>query len=69
MNAQEKWTVPIQSWNLALSQLAIHYDGPLTAGRMGCLPPANRSAHYLTSRRCHSRHRKIRYGTQTGNRQ
>ncbi|ENY9384944.1 transposase, partial [Salmonella enterica] len=24
MNAQEKWTMPIQSWNLTLSQLAIY---------------------------------------------
>lgn len=29
MNAQEKWTMPIQSWNLTLSQLAIYFDGRL----------------------------------------
>ncbi|KGA80033.1 transposase, Mutator family protein [Yersinia enterocolitica] len=27
MNAQEKWTMPIQSWNLTLSQLAIYFEG------------------------------------------
>ena len=29
LNATEKWTMPIQSWNLALSQFAIHFDGRL----------------------------------------
>lgn len=29
MNAQEKWTMPIQNWNLTLSQLAIYFDGRL----------------------------------------
>ncbi|EDX9487259.1 IS256 family transposase, partial [Salmonella enterica] len=29
MNAQEKWTMPIRSWNLTLSQLAIYFDGRL----------------------------------------
>ncbi|CBY29434.1 IS256 family transposase [Yersinia enterocolitica] len=29
MNAQEKWTMPIQSWNLILSQLAIYFEGRL----------------------------------------
>ncbi|AOF15294.1 transposase [Yersinia enterocolitica] len=29
MNAQEKWTIPIQSWNLTLSQLAIYFEGRL----------------------------------------
>ncbi|VFS56857.1 Transposase and inactivated derivatives [Leminorella grimontii] len=29
INAQEKWTMPIQSWNLTLSQLAIYFDGRL----------------------------------------
>lgn len=29
MNAQERWTMPIQSWNLALSQLAIYFEGRL----------------------------------------
>jgi transposase-like protein len=28
-NAQKKWSKPIQNWNLALSQLAIHYEGRL----------------------------------------
>jgi transposase-like protein len=28
-NAQKKWTKPIANWNLALSQLAIHYEGRL----------------------------------------
>ncbi|EJX4857603.1 transposase, partial [Salmonella enterica] len=27
MNAQEKWTMPLQSWNLTLSQLAIYFEG------------------------------------------
>lgn len=27
MNTQKKWTMPIQSWNLALSQLAIYFEG------------------------------------------
>jgi Transposase and inactivated derivatives len=31
MNAQEKWTMPIQSWNLTLSQLAIYFDGRLNS--------------------------------------
>ncbi|MGS8565377.1 transposase, partial [Salmonella enterica] len=29
MNAQEKWTMPILSWNLTLSQLAIYFEGRL----------------------------------------
>ncbi|MCF3895524.1 transposase, partial [Salmonella enterica subsp. enterica serovar Weltevreden] len=29
MNAQEKWTMPIQSWKLTLSQLAIYFEGRL----------------------------------------
>ncbi|EJY7147682.1 IS256 family transposase, partial [Salmonella enterica] len=29
MNAQEKWTMPNQSWNLTLSQLAIYFEGQL----------------------------------------
>ncbi|EOS94259.1 hypothetical protein ETR_14511 [Erwinia tracheiphila PSU-1] len=29
LNAQEKWTMPIQNWNLTLSQLAIYFDGRL----------------------------------------
>lgn len=29
MNASKKWTMPVQSWNLALSQLAIHFEGRL----------------------------------------
>ncbi|EIK6736885.1 IS256 family transposase, partial [Salmonella enterica subsp. enterica serovar Aqua] len=29
MNTQEKWIMPIQSWNLTLSQLAIYFDGRL----------------------------------------
>lgn len=29
LNAQEKWTMPIQSWNLTLSQLAIYFEGRL----------------------------------------
>ena len=28
-NAQKKWSKPIQNWNLALSQLAIHYEDRL----------------------------------------
>jgi transposase-like protein len=28
-NAQKKWSKPIHNWNLALSQLAIHYEGRL----------------------------------------
>ena len=28
-NAQKKWSKAIQNWNLALSQLAIHYEGRL----------------------------------------
>ena len=27
--ASEKWTHPVQNWNLTLSQLAIHFDGRL----------------------------------------
>ena len=29
LNASKKWTMPIQNWNMALSQLAIHFDGRL----------------------------------------
>lgn len=30
-NASKKWTMPVQNWNLALSQLAIFFDGRLDA--------------------------------------
>jgi len=26
-NTQEKWTMPIRNWSLAISQLAIHFEG------------------------------------------
>ena len=29
LNASKKWTMPIQNWNMTLSQLAIHFDGRL----------------------------------------
>ena len=29
LNASEKWTHPVQNWNLTLSQLAIHFEGRL----------------------------------------
>lgn len=29
MNAQDKWTMPVLSWNLTLSQLAIYFEGRL----------------------------------------
>jgi transposase-like protein len=29
LNASKKWTMPVQKWNLALSQLAIHFEGRL----------------------------------------
>jgi transposase-like protein len=29
LNASKKWTMPIQNWNMALSQLAIHFEGRL----------------------------------------
>ncbi|HHR6458232.1 TPA: transposase [Providencia alcalifaciens] len=29
LNAQEKWMMPIQNWNLALSQLSIYFEGRL----------------------------------------
>ncbi|CAI1191237.1 IS256 family transposase [Serratia ficaria] len=29
MNEQAKWTMPLQNWNLTLSQLAIYFDGRL----------------------------------------
>jgi len=28
-NASKKWTMPIQGWNIALSQLAIFFEGRL----------------------------------------
>ncbi|MFV0478011.1 MAG: IS256 family transposase, partial [Parahaliea sp.] len=28
-NASKKWTMPIQSWNITLSQLAIFFEGRL----------------------------------------
>ena len=29
LNASKKWTMPIQNWNMTLSQLAIHFNGRL----------------------------------------
>ena len=29
LKASEKWSMPIQNWNLALSQFAIHFEGRL----------------------------------------
>jgi transposase-like protein len=29
LNASEKWTHPVQNWNLTLSQLAVHFEGRL----------------------------------------
>ena len=29
LNASKKWTMPVQNWNLALSQFAIHFEGRL----------------------------------------
>ena len=29
LNSSKKWTIPIQNWNMTLSQLAIHYEGRL----------------------------------------
>lgn len=29
LNASKKWTMPIQNWNLTLSQLAIYFEGRL----------------------------------------
>jgi len=29
LNASKKWTMPIQNWNIALSQLAIYFEGRL----------------------------------------
>jgi len=29
LNASKKWTMPVQNWNLALSQLTIHFEGRL----------------------------------------
>ncbi|WP_040395291.1 IS256 family transposase, partial [Catenovulum agarivorans] len=29
LNATEKWTMPVNNWNLALSQFAIHFEGRL----------------------------------------
>ncbi|HGY9593365.1 TPA: IS256 family transposase [Vibrio campbellii] len=29
LNSSKKWTMPIQNWNMTLSQLAIHFDGRL----------------------------------------
>jgi transposase-like protein len=26
MNASKKWTIPIQNWNITLSQLVIHFE-------------------------------------------
>jgi transposase-like protein len=28
-NASQKWTMPLQNWNLTLSQLSIYFDGRL----------------------------------------
>jgi len=29
LNSSRKWTMPVQNWNLALSQVAIHFEGRL----------------------------------------
>ena len=29
LQASERWTLPIQNWNLTLSQLSIHFPGRL----------------------------------------
>ncbi|OOE38781.1 transposase, partial [Salinivibrio kushneri] len=29
LKASEKWTHPVQNWNLTLSQLSIHFEGRL----------------------------------------
>lgn len=29
LKASERWTHPVQNWNLTLSQLAIHFEGQL----------------------------------------
>ena len=29
INAPEKWTHPVQNWNLTLSQMVIHFEGRL----------------------------------------
>lgn len=29
INASEKWTHPVQNWNLTLSRMAIHFEGRL----------------------------------------
>ncbi len=31
LKAQERWSHPIQNWNLTLSQLSIHFEGRLDA--------------------------------------
>ena len=31
INASKKWTMPIQNWNLTLSQLSIFFEGRLDA--------------------------------------
>lgn len=31
LKASEKWSMPVQNWNLTLSQLAIHFEGRLSA--------------------------------------
>jgi transposase-like protein len=31
LKASERWTHPVQNWNLTLSQLAIHFEGRLDA--------------------------------------
>jgi len=31
LKASERWTRPVQNWNLTLSQLAIHFEGRLDA--------------------------------------
>ncbi|MEH2920649.1 hypothetical protein ACFFL1_06345 [Samsonia erythrinae] len=38
MNAYEKWTIPLQNWNLTLSQLAIYFDGRLNNVAVMILP-------------------------------
>ncbi|ETD61122.1 transposase, partial [Escherichia coli ATCC BAA-2209] len=39
MNSQEKWTMPIQSWNLTLSQLAIYFEGRLNTVKVALPQP------------------------------
>lgn len=70
MNAQEKWTMPIQSWNLTLLLLAIYFEGDwIVWWHCRIFNVAQNSEHSLTERQllimisCHLTDLRWRWAT------